>query len=100
MGIRRPTTANRRSIAIRVGAVSTDGADHVRSAGAIRQTVNGSDRNLWNQLAESVIGSLAGALLAALGAARSGSLMVTRASEAHASWQRFVPAMRWQLIGT
>jgi hypothetical protein len=61
--------------------------------------VNTADQGLWKQLAESVIGRLAAAVLAAFTAARAESLAIARVSDAQNSWQRFTPPMRWQLIG-
>lgn len=61
--------------------------------------MNGSDQGLWKQLAGSVIGRLAAVLLEAFTAARSGSLVIARAYDAHNSWQRFTPSMRWQFTG-
>ena len=60
--------------------------------------MNASDRALWNQFAESVIGRLAAAVFAAIAAARSGSAAAGWANEAREGWDRFAPSRRWQLI--
>ena len=57
-----------------------------------------SDQQLWQQVAESVIGKFAGAWLAAFTAARSGSRVMARANDARDAWQRFSPASKWRLI--
>ena len=62
--------------------------------------MNTSDQALWNQLADSVIGRIAGACLAAFTAARSDSRVIARATDAYGAWQRFPAAARWRLIGT
>ena len=61
--------------------------------------MNTSDRLLWEQLAESAIGRIAGSLLAAVTAARSESVAMRRANDLAVAWQRFTPSTKWQLIG-
>ena len=57
-----------------------------------------SDQQLWQQVAESVIGKFAGAWLRAFTAARSCSRVMARANDARDAWQRFSPASKWRLI--
>ena len=60
--------------------------------------MNTADQGLWNQLAESAIGRVAGALLRMVTAARSNSVAARWADDALRAWQRFTLSSRWQLI--
>ena len=61
--------------------------------------MNASDQRLWQQVAESAVGRLAGSMVATVTAARSESVAARKIVDAANAWRRFSPSAKWQFIG-